>query len=256
MSENSHLEAEYRIAGERIGQYDGYVTAYTRWYVAVFTAAVLVAYHTEAQLCHIYVAAGLAFLALHISASAVRSVTGRIIEYCEKVAGGTTDERFAVFMHRDWKETWKDLGGQFLDGLRRAGPAAPLWLCVFLTALLTWQAVEASPARKAKTDESREISTRVYQVDGVTSGEVFRIQYDGGPTSVQIAGIRAADAKPQDGAKARSALRHLILGKDVCLHFSTPKRNSAERLVARVFQGDTDIGDALVEMGHAERLDE
>ncbi len=244
--------AEYRVACERIGQYDGYTTAYNRVYIGILTAAILARYYcTTLSGWTIFWAGGLAFTVLHLAVAVIRSVNRQFIEYCADywTEKPKLNRSLAQYMERTGAGTLDDLW-EYLKLSFRVRPLAPTVGCVLL--LIAGLLLIEPKAERAEAVEAREVTARVFQVEQVIDGDTFVVQYDGEPTPVRIVGIDAPDVKAEGGAKSRAALQALILRKDVRLQFiAKRKRDSRGWLVARVLDGEKNIGDAMLTAGNA-----
>ena len=97
-----------------------------------------------------------------------------------------------------------------------------------------------------------EINQRTFKVERIVDGDTFKVQYDGESTSVRIAGIDAPERKDPAGPAATAALTNLIDGKTVRLEFvESRKRDNFGRLLCRVYVGQVDVGQWMIENGHA-----
>ena len=100
--------------------------------------------------------------------------------------------------------------------------------------------------------QSREITARVFDVERVIDGDTFRVEYDGEPTSVRIAGIDAPELRDPGGLESKAELERLIGGRKVRLEFpGKRKRDNFGRLLANIYIGDRDIGAETVRDGFA-----
>ena len=99
-----------------------------------------------------------------------------------------------------------------------------------------------------------EINQGTFKVERVVDGDTFKVTYDGESTSVRLIGIDAPERKDPAGPAATKALMGLIDGKAVRLEFTEPrKRDNFGRLLCKVFVGDVDVGQWMLDNGHAVR---
>lgn len=99
-----------------------------------------------------------------------------------------------------------------------------------------------------------EINQRTFTVERIVDGDTFKVTYDGEQTSVRIVGINAPERKDPTGPAATKALTGLIDGKTVRLQFTEArKRDSFGRLLCKVYVGDVDVGQWMIDNGHAVR---
>ena len=98
----------------------------------------------------------------------------------------------------------------------------------------------------------REIAARTFKVERIVDGDTFCVRYDGESTSVRLIGIDAPERRDPDGPAATKALANLIGGKTVRLEFTEArKRDNFGRLLCKVYVGDVDIGQWMLDNGHA-----
>lgn len=83
----------------------------------------------------------------------------------------------------------------------------------------------------------------------VTDGDTIRVQLDSGPIKVRVFGADAPERDTQFGPPATKLMRSLVEDKAVELESVT--QDSYDRIVARVFVGETDVGAAMIEKGYA-----
>ena len=81
-----------------------------------------------------------------------------------------------------------------------------------------------------------------------------KIQYDGESTSVRFFGINAPEKRDPDGLAATAALVSMIDGQTVRLEFPAErKRDNFGRLLCDVYVGGIDVGQWMMDNGHAVR---
>lgn len=90
------------------------------------------------------------------------------------------------------------------------------------------------------------------QVIRVIDGDTFEVLYKGDPDKVRIANIDAWELKDPGGPQAKAYLRRLIEGKVVQLKTDRARlRDRYGRLLARVYLDQLDVGQEMIDRGHA-----
>jgi endonuclease YncB( thermonuclease family) len=121
---------------------------------------------------------------------------------------------------------------------------------VFLAlALGTAGATAATKARKpaAPAEPTELTGTVVRIVDGDTLW--LKTAADGEPVVIRLEGIDAPESCQAGGAEATQALNALALNRSVTVRVAA--KDDHGRTVAKVFDGDKDVGDRMVRDGHA-----
>lgn len=110
-------------------------------------------------------------------------------------------------------------------------------------------AAMVSPIVEAADPEPvREITATDFVVTRVIDGDTFRVEYDGDLTSVRIRDIDAPERGDPRAVAATDELRRLVDGQAVRLEFGPGrKRDGFGRLLCRVYLGDLDIGQHLLD---------
>lgn len=271
-----------KLVNGRIGQYDTYVMAFKRWYVAIFSVTILVAYSTTIPERELQFFGILALVALFAAETTVRTVTVRFMWYARALDKGlpdhTTSRRgywaklwhrlesawrkaramdwdklpdFGTFMLRPWWKTWFEVLHQSMKCLFRATSSIPFWACV----LLIWFGIPIAAGHSEKRHDSAPSATAlVHEVIRVIDGDRFEIKNDLGGRSVRIAGIDAPELMADGGMASKASLMELVLRRHVSLHFvGEPGIDDSGSLVADVFVDYTNVGEAMIEKKHAVR---
>lgn len=111
----------------------------------------------------------------------------------------------------------------------------------------------ASSTAVTEAGGSREITARTFPVQRVIDGNTIVILYDGEPTSIRIPGIDTPGRDEPGFSRATEAMRELVEERVVTIEFLDPddKRDDFGRLVARVRVNGVDVGEVMLERGHA-----
>lgn len=161
----------YRIAQDRIGQYDSYCVRCRHWVAAVVAAVVAAAFRWPTMWWKLGLAGTTAVISLFLVEMTYRSVAMRLAEYAKKLedridprrSGGTEsdaaacDLRFAHYMacsvHRRWCQFMKDCvraGGRPGSVLFYLLTLPCVWLVLWLASLVspspTWAASQPAIA--------------------------------------------------------------------------------------------------------------
>ncbi|MEM9913464.1 MAG: thermonuclease family protein [Planctomycetota bacterium] len=100
------------------------------------------------------------------------------------------------------------------------------------------------------TPATREITASDFEVVRVIDGDTFKIHYDGDLTSVRMLHINAPERGDPRADDATEALRQLIDGQTVQLHFDAARRrDNFGRLLCRVTVDGLDVGQHLLDAG-------
>lgn len=84
----------------------------------------------------------------------------------------------------------------------------------------------------------------------VRDGDTLRVRLDSGPIEVRIFGADAPERDQNYHQPATKLMRSLVEKKGVALEV-VEQKDRYDRLVARVFAGDTDVGAAMIDKGYA-----
>jgi endonuclease YncB( thermonuclease family) len=124
-------------------------------------------------------------------------------------------------------------------------------IVVVVSALLFFVAGAQAGTKAKKAKAPPEPTELVGEVSRIVDGDTLwlRTAADSEPVVIRIEGIDAPERCQAGGDEATQALTRLALNRNVTVRIAT--RDDYARIVGKVFDGATDIGDRMVRDGHA-----